>query len=44
MCETRNVCRILVAAPLVRPRRWEDNIKVELKKRGCEDSKVIELA
>jgi hypothetical protein len=31
----------LVAEPLVRlKRRWEDNIKVELKKKGCEDSTV----
>jgi hypothetical protein len=44
MCETRNVYIILVAEPLVRPRRWEDNIKVELKKKSCEDSKVMELA
>jgi hypothetical protein len=50
MCERRAVYRVLVGKPegkrpFGRPgRRWEDNIKIDLEKVGCEDMDWIELA
>jgi hypothetical protein len=49
MGEGRGVYRVLVGKPekkrtLGRPRRrWEDNIKTDLQKVGCEDMDWIEL-
>jgi len=50
MGEGRGVYRVLVGEPegkrpLVRPRRrWEDNIKMDLKEVGCGGMDWIELA
>ena len=50
MVEGREVYRVLVGKPegkrpLGRPRRrWEDNIKMDLKKVGCGGMDLIELA
>ena len=50
MEQSRNACRVLVGIsegkrPLGRPeRRWEDNIKMELKERGCDPVDWIEHA
>jgi hypothetical protein len=50
MGERRGVYRILVGKPegkrpLGKPRRrWEDNIKMDLQKVGCEGTEWIELA
>jgi hypothetical protein len=48
--EGRDLCRVLVEnpegkRPLGRPRlRWEDNIKMDLKKLGCGDMDWIKVA
>jgi hypothetical protein len=50
MGEKRKVCRILVGKserkrPLGRPRRrWEDNIKMDLREIGCGSMDWIDLA
>ncbi|KAJ4433414.1 hypothetical protein ANN_15673 [Periplaneta americana] len=50
MGESRNACRVLVGRPeekrpLGRPRRrWEDNIKMDLREVGYEDRNWINLA
>ncbi|KAJ4429771.1 hypothetical protein ANN_21975 [Periplaneta americana] len=50
MGESRNACRVLVGRPegkrrLWRPRRrWEDNIKMDLREVGCDDREWINLA
>jgi 3-oxoacyl-ACP reductase-like protein len=50
MGESRSVYRVLVGKPEVkrplgRPRhRWEDNIKMDLQKVGCEGMDWIDLA
>ena len=50
MEESRNEYRVLVGKPegkrpLGRPRRrWEDNIKMDLKKVGCDPGEWIDLA
>jgi hypothetical protein len=50
MGEKRNVCRILVRRPegkrtLGRPRRkWEDNIKIDLREIGWDGMDWIDLA
>ena len=50
MVERRGVYRVLVGkpegkSPPARPRRrWEDNIKMDLKEVGCEGMDRIELA
>jgi hypothetical protein len=50
MVERRGVCWVLVGkperrGPIVRPRRrWEDNIKMDLKEVGCGGMDWIELA
>jgi len=50
MCERSGVYRVLVGKPegkrlLGRPRRrWEDNIKMDLKEVGCGGMAWIELA
>jgi len=50
MGERRSLCRVLVGKPkgrrpLGRPRRrWEDNIKMDLKEVGCGVMDWIELA
>ena len=50
MEESRNAYRVLVERPegkrsLRRPRRrWEDNIKIDLKEMCCNDRNWIDLA
>ena len=50
MEQSRNANRVLVGkhegkGPLGRPRRrWEDNIKMDLKEVGCDPENCIELA
>ncbi|KAJ4433494.1 hypothetical protein ANN_15798 [Periplaneta americana] len=50
MCESRNAYRVLVGRPegkrpLGRPRRrWEDNIKMDLREMGYDDREWINLA
>jgi len=50
MEESRGVCMVLVGKPEVkrplgRPRhRWEDNIKMDLQKVGCEGMDWIDVA
>jgi len=50
MGESRGVCRVYLRQPegnrpLGRPkRRWEDNIKTDLEKVGCESMDWIDLA
>ena len=50
MEKSRNACRVLVGKlvgkrPLVRPRRrWEDNIKMDLREMGCEPGDWIDLS
>ena len=50
MEESRNAYRVFVGKPegkrpLGRPRfRWEDNIKMDLKKVGCEARNWLDLA
>ena len=47
MEQSRNACRVLVGnpvgnRPLVRPRRrWEDNIKMDLREVGCDPEEWI---
>jgi hypothetical protein len=48
MGEGRGVYRVLVGKPegkrpLARPRRWDDNIKVDLQEMGCGCMDWIEL-
>jgi hypothetical protein len=49
MKETRNAYRILVGkpsgkCPLGRTKRWEDNMKMDLRDTGCEDQRWMKLA
>jgi hypothetical protein len=45
MREKRNAYRILVGKPEgKRPRRWVDNIKMDLREIGCDDMNLIDLA
>ena len=50
MEQSRNAYRVLVGKPeskrpLVRPRRrWEDNIKMDLREMGCDPRDWIALA
>jgi hypothetical protein len=50
MGENRGICRVLMGRPerkrpLGRPRRrWEDNIKMDLQKVGCDGMDWIDLA
>ena len=50
MEQSRNACRVLVGKPegkrlLGRPkRRWEDNIKMDLREVGCDPGEWIDLA
>jgi hypothetical protein len=40
--ETRNACSILVGKPVVR--KWDNNIKMDLREICCEDGRWMELA
>jgi hypothetical protein len=46
MGEVRNECKIIVGKPAEkRPRRrWDGNIKVDVREIGCEDLDLINLA
>ena len=50
MEQSRNACRVLVGKPkggrpLGRPRRrWEDNIRMDLREVGCDQGEWIDLA
>ena len=50
MEQSRNTYRVLVGKPegkrsLGRPRRrWEDNIKMDLREVGCDPGELIDLA
>ena len=45
MEQSRNAFRVLGKRPLGRPRRrWEDNIKMDLKEVGCDPRDWIALA
>jgi hypothetical protein len=45
MGEGRGVYKVLVARPLGRPRRkWEDNIKLDLRETGIDEAYCIQLA
>ena len=50
MEQSRNAYRILVGKPegkrpLGRPRcRWEDNVKMDLRKVGCDSGDLLDLA
>jgi hypothetical protein len=40
MGTTRNACRILVEKALGKlKKRWEDNIKIDIREIGCENGK-----
>ena len=44
MAERRGVYRVLVGKPGRPRRRWEDNIKMDLKEVGCGGMDYIKLA
>jgi hypothetical protein len=45
MGERRGAYRALVGKPLGRPRRrWEDNIKIDLREVGCGGADWVDLA